>query len=194
MPDTPASLLERLRTQPDPASWDRLLAIYEPLLRSWLRRYAVQSADCDDLVQEVCGVLVREISSFRHEGRRGAFRCWLRGVMVNRLRDFWRDRRKQAGMLDAKLMEQAFGQLEDPASDLGRLWDAQHDQQVVYRLLRSLEPEFTPQTWQAFTLLVLEGQTTAQAAEQLGITANAVRLAKSRVLRRLRREAEGLID
>lgn len=193
MTDTPASLLERLRTKPDPASWDRLLAIYGPLMRSWLRPYALQSADCDDLVQEICGVLVRELTTFRHDGRQGAFRCWLRGVMVNRLRAFWRDRRKQAGTLDPKMVESLFDQLEDPASDFGRLWDAQHDQQVVHRLLRLLEPEFAPQTWRAFTLLVLEGQTTSQVAEQLGMTVNAVRLAKSRVLRRLRREAEGLI-
>ncbi|HET6884032.1 MAG TPA: sigma-70 family RNA polymerase sigma factor [Pirellulales bacterium] len=193
MPDTPASLLERLRKQPDAASWDRLLAIYDPLVRSWLRRYSFQAADCDDLVQEVFGVLVRELPNFHHEGRRGAFRTWLRGVLVNRLRVLWRDRRKQGNTVDPKLLEEAFDQLQDPASDLARLWDAEHDQQVVHRLLRLLEPEFTPATWRAFRLLVLEGKTTVEVAAQLGITVNAVRLAKSRVLRRLRREAEGLL-
>lgn len=54
--------------------------------RGWLRRYALQTADADDLVQDVCGVLVSELPAFEHNGRRGAFRCWLRGIMVNRLR------------------------------------------------------------------------------------------------------------
>ncbi len=41
---------------------------------------------------------------------------------------------------------------------------------------------------------MLEGQAPAAVAAQLGISVNAVLLAKSRVLNALRREARGLID
>jgi RNA polymerase sigma-70 factor (ECF subfamily) len=57
-----------------------------------------------------------------------------------------------------------------------------------------LEPEFEPTTWRAFRALVLEGRPTGEVAAELGITSNAVRIAKSRVLSRFRREAEGLIE
>ncbi len=56
MPETPVSLLERLRLQPDRDSWQRLVELYSPLIRHWLRAYALQAADADDLVQEVLGV------------------------------------------------------------------------------------------------------------------------------------------
>jgi hypothetical protein len=36
MPETPASLLERLRIRPDAASWQRLVELYTPLIRNWL--------------------------------------------------------------------------------------------------------------------------------------------------------------
>jgi DNA-directed RNA polymerase specialized sigma24 family protein len=43
-------------------------------------------------------------------------------------------------------------------------------------------------------MLVLDGLETREVADTLGITPNAVRIAKSRVLSRFRREIEGLID
>src|SRR5690348_14344538 len=90
---TPISLLERLRLQPDEASWKRLVDLYTPLIHNWLRRYSLPASDSDDLTQEVLQVLIRELPHFQHDLRPGAFRRWLRNVTVNRLRMFWRERR-----------------------------------------------------------------------------------------------------
>ncbi len=188
--ETPISLLDRLRLRPDPASWQRLVDLYTPLIRGWLGRYGVQPADLDDLAQEVFGTLLRELPHFRHDLRRGAFRRWLRTIAVNRLRNAWRARRTHAGGDPEPLL----AQLEDPASDLSRFWDEEHDRHIARRLLELLEPEFEPPTWKAFTLLVLEGVETREVAARLGLTPNAVRIAKSRVLSRFRREIDGLID
>src|SRR5262249_26379023 len=170
MPDTPVSLLERLRLQPDAASWQRLVDLYTPLIRSWLRRHALQPPDADDLVQEVLGVLVRELPEFRRDLRRGAFRRWLRGITVTRLRAFWRPRSARPFGADAqKVLEQ----LADPDSALSRLWDEEHDRHVVARLLELLEPEFEPVTWRAFRRLVLEEEPAATVAAQPGIPVDA---------------------
>ena len=193
MPETPISLLERLRIQPDSTSWRRFVDLYTPLLRDWLRRYALPPSEVDDLVQEVLAVLVRELPEFRHDLRRGAFRRWLRGVLVNRLRVYWRDQRTRP-LPGIASSEDVLGQLEDPASSLSRLWDEEHDRHVAHRLLELIAPEFAPVTWQAFKLLVLEERGTAEVASQLRISANAARIAKSRVLSRLRQEMDGLID
>ena len=56
-----------------------------------------------------------------------------------------------------------------------------------------IEPEFAPSTWKSFRLLVLEERPAADVAESLGLSVNAVLIAKSRVLRRLRQEGRGLI-
>ena len=47
------SLLTRLRHSPESAAWNRLVELYAPLIRAWLRKYDVQDSDADDLVQEV---------------------------------------------------------------------------------------------------------------------------------------------
>lgn len=186
-PDTPVSLLERLRLGPDSASWQRLLDLYTPLIRNWLTIHTLQTSDADDLTQDTLKVVVEEVPNFRHNLRRGAFRNWLKSILINRLRIFWRERRPQA-------LDHLAQQLEDPHSQLHLFWEREHDRHLAQRLLELIEPEFEPATWQAFRQLVLEEVPTATVAANLGISANAVRIAKSRVLARFRREIEGLVD
>jgi RNA polymerase sigma-70 factor (ECF subfamily) len=82
--------------------------------------------------------------------------------------------------------------LEDPQSDLSRQWDREHDQHVVRQLLRRVVLEFKPRTRQAFRRNVLDGVPPARVAEELGISVQAVYIAKSRIMRRLREEVEEL--
>lgn len=52
----------------------------------------------------------------------------------------------------------------------------------------------TPISWQAFRLVVLEGQSSPEAARALGMSPVAVRVARSRILSHFRQEAAGLTD
>ncbi len=193
MPETPVSLLERLRLGPDGPAWKRLVDLYGPLIQGWLRRQGVTAEDGEDLSQEVLAVLVRELPHFEHDGRPGAFRRWLRTIVVNRLRGFWRAKKLRPAGVGGD-----FGawleQLAGPDSDLARAWDLEHDRHVARRLLAALEPEFAPSTWEAFCRVTLGGEPAAEVARALGLSVNAVWIAKSRVLQRLRQEARGLID
>jgi RNA polymerase sigma-70 factor (ECF subfamily) len=184
-PETSASLLEQAR-EPQSAAWPRLVAIYTPLLQQWLIAVGVQAADRDDLCQRVMEVLLRQIKTFEHSGRTGAFRAWLRGVITNLLREYWRGH--PAGG-DGVLAE-----LVDPKGGLSQVWDAQHDRHVLHSLMSLVRPEFTEPTWIAFRRIALEGAAAATVAEELGLSVNAVLIAKSRVLSRLRQEARGLVD
>lgn len=193
MPETSVSLLERLRLDPDEASWRQLVDLYAPMIRDWLRRHGLQQADADDLAQEVLVVLVRELPHFQHR-RQGSFRAWLREITVHRLRNFCRARRtRPAATGDIGIMRM-LEQLDDPNSELCCLWEQEHDQYLVQRALKLIEPEFAPATWRAFWRLTRDGVDAAAVASELGVSTNAVFIAKSRVLKRLRIEIEGLID
>ncbi len=195
MSETSLSFLERLRKPAlDEAAWERLVELYAPLIKDWLRRYGVRQDEVDDLTQEVLATMHREMPTFEHNRHAGAFRCWLRTITVHRIRAFWKSRRSRPVATADSEVEQRLAQLEDPASGLSHLWDREHDHHVLRRLLKIVEPEFAPTTWQAFRSLALEGKRAAEVAAALGTTVNAVLLAKSRVLRRLRQEARGLVD
>jgi RNA polymerase sigma-70 factor (ECF subfamily) len=186
---TPPSLLFRLRAAAaDSDAWRQFDDIYRPLLTGWLRHYSLQADDAADLVQEILQAVCRELPHFDYDPARGRFRGWLRQIMVNRLHEFWRARKRERAFV-APLVEQ----LQDPGSDLSRRWDREHDRHVLHKLLAQIEPDFAPTTWQAFKSL-MAGEEPKAVAAALGLSVNAVFLAKSRILKRLREVAQDLTD
>jgi RNA polymerase sigma factor (sigma-70 family) len=194
MPDTSHTLLDRLVQGGDPESWQLLVDLYSPLLRTWLLRYDVSPADCDDLIQEVLLVVVRELPAFRHNRRTGAFRAWLRQIMVHRLRNAWRLRDREAHAGQREGMSRRLDELADDGGAASEIWDREHDQFVIHKLFDLVEPRFERTTWLAFRRLTLDDQDARQVAAELGLSLNAVFTAKSRVLRELRRLGQDLID
>lgn len=190
-PLTSHSLLDRARHGRDSDSWRRLTDLYTPLIRRWVRPHVTQAADADDVVQDVLTVLVRALSHFEHNQRPGAFRTWLRGLTVNRLRVYWRTRQPAVG---GDSHAAILRELEDPGSTLGRAWDEEHDRHVAATLLESIRLEFQPATWRAFEATVREARPPAEVAAELGLSPNAVLIAKSRVLKKLRDRAGALIE
>lgn len=187
---TPLSLLERLRRGPDEPSWRRFLDLYMPFIRRWLDRQDLPASDLDDIVQEVCMAIARDLERFDHAGRPGAFRLWVRTIALNRLRGYWRAKQGAHVARDGHDLD-AFA---DPDDELSLRWDREHDLFLVGRLMAMIEPEFAQATWRAFRRQAIDGVSANRVAEELGTSVNAVLLAKSRVLRRLRQEGQGLID
>ena len=186
-PGTSLGLLERLRDGSDSAAWDRLVVLYTPLLRACFAAAGLQPADRDDLTQRAFEILLRRLAEFEHNGRSGAFRAWLRSIASNLLREFWRAREPNASV-------EVLEEMAESSVSLSKWWDSEHDQAILTELMDIIRPEFTDSTWQAFEAIALEGSTSREAAKKLGISVNAVLIAKSRVLARLRKEAEGLVD
>jgi RNA polymerase sigma-70 factor (ECF subfamily) len=182
-PVTPPSLLERLRRPGDAAAWDWFARLYTPLLYSWARRAGLQEADAADLVQEVFAALVRKLPEFRYDPG-GSFRGWLRAVLVNKGRELRRRAPPPAGCADP-------AELPDPAAGLPEPED--YRAEVVSRALALLRPDFRPATWEAFWRTAALGRPAREVAAELGVSANAVHVARCRVLRRLRRELDGLL-
>ncbi len=196
MTSTSLSILERARADDGESAWRELASIYSPLLHTWIVRYHVAESDADDLVQEVLIFVAERLPDFQHNGRTGAFRNWLRQALIYRLRKFWNDRQQRApgfGTGDSRGLD-LLNELEDPKSSLSQLWNQEHDRHVLSHLMSRLRSEFAETTWEAFRLTAIEGEKTSAAAAKLKITANAVWLAKSRVMRRLRQLSEGLTD
>ncbi len=185
-PSTSLSLLDQARGQCADA-WGRLVDLYTPLLHNWFSSAGLQPADRDDLTQRVLEALFRQLPAFEHSGRPGAFRAWLRRTTLNLLREFWRAR-------PAPQAEPFLEQISDPDAELSRRWDEQHDRHVLHTLMDRIRPDFAESTWRAFQRLALDDAPPRAVAAELGLSVNAVLIARSRVLARLRQEAEGLVD
>jgi RNA polymerase sigma-70 factor (ECF subfamily) len=108
-------------------------------------------------------------------------------ILVNKARD--RRRLVVAGSLAAEASPISFE--PDPADVL-----AEHEYRgyLVRRALELMRAEFQPATWQAFWDSVTTDQSAAEIAAKLGLSLDAVYQSKSRVLRRLRQDLDGLLD
>lgn len=182
MHTTSVSLLERLRQQTDNHAWERLVRLYTPLLLYWARKTGLNDQDAADLVQDVLIVLVQKLPEFQYQPGR-SFRGWLRTVLMNK----WRDRPRRAPVpLDSGI------QAEAPAEE--PLGEREYRLFLLGQALRIMAAEFEPATWQACWETVVMARPAAEVAAELGISVNAVYLAKSRVLARLRQDLDGLLD
>jgi RNA polymerase sigma-70 factor (ECF subfamily) len=186
MKTTPISLLERVRQPGEQEAWARFVEMYTPLLYLWSRRLNLQESDAADLVQDVFAVLVQKLPGFVYD-RGQSFRCWLRTILANK----WRDRMRRAA---ARPVQEAI--VSEPAvpPEIDAQSEQEYRQVVVGRALELMQREFQPATWRACWETVVADRPAAEVAAELGISVDAVYAAKSRVLRRLRKELEGLLD
>ena len=191
---TSQSLLQRLNDRANAQAWQRLHSVYEPWLRGWLGRQDLQSADVEDLLQDVLVVVSQELPRFVHNGQPGAFRSWLRTILSNRVRHFLRTRKNREGLVAPQPLSDWVEQLADPASALSKQWDQEHDHQLVRRLLASIQPEFNETTWHVFQMLVLEDRPPRRSPRPLESRRTPSMSPSRACCARMRAELHGLID
>jgi RNA polymerase sigma-70 factor (ECF subfamily) len=193
---TSMTLLDRIRSG-DPDAWVRTLALYRPLVVYWCRRGGA-GEESEDLAQEVFSAVAAGIAGFRRERSGDSFRGWLRGVTRNKLADLHRRRgRDVAEAQGGTAHGQVLSEQADPLADTDPDEQTRERLEVEAVYLRALElvrDEFEERTWRAFWRVAVEGHDTAAVARDLGVTTAAIRLAKSRVLRRLKQTVGDLVE
>ena len=185
---TSRSLLDRLRAD-EVDAWDRLIGLYAPLLLCWCRRWRVPEQDLADIFQDVFHSVATHIGRFRKEKQGESFRAWLRTIAYHKVCDHFRRAEREpagAGGTDAQLQFSRLPVAEDRDSDHGEVETA--ERALLDRALNLIRSEFEERTWQAFWLTVIEGKAPQELAIDLKMSPGAVRVAKARVLRRLRDE------
>jgi RNA polymerase sigma-70 factor (ECF subfamily) len=167
------------------------MSLYAPLVAYWCRQAGLHSDDRQDVMQEVFSAVAASLLSFQSDRSDATFRGWLRGIARHKIQDHFRHRHEPAaGGTDA---QQRLQEVPGPADEVEL--SESHDEitELYYRALGLVRCEFEERTWSAFWQVAVENRTTAEVAAQMGITTNAVRQAKSRVLRRLKEEMGELI-
>ncbi|MBY0522916.1 MAG: sigma-70 family RNA polymerase sigma factor [Gemmataceae bacterium] len=180
---TSLSLLERVQAQ-DKDAWNQLVHLYGPLVYQWCRRWQLQAEDAADVLQDVFQAVAARIRSFRRDRPGDSFRGWLWSITRHKIGDHFRKKSQEpqaTGGSDA--LERLCDLPDQPPPEAD---DDPAGQGMVHRAVDLIRPEFEERTWRAFWRVALEGHATKDVAADLGVTPDAVRMAKSRVLRRLR--------
>jgi RNA polymerase sigma-70 factor (ECF subfamily) len=199
-PDSPAqqsittTLLGGVRAK-DGDAWRRLTYLYEPVVRGWCRQQHVPDADASDVVQEVFQAVMRGIEGFRRERPDDTFRGWLFGITRHKVLDYWRAKENRPDTPGGSVWAGFCRDIPD-ADDSSAALSTQAASPTIHGLFRRalelIRADFEERTFQAFWRVAVEDCPTAEVASALGMSSGAVYVAKSRVLKRLREELEGL--
>jgi RNA polymerase sigma-70 factor, ECF subfamily len=185
---TSCGLLERVKADEQDA-WRRLVELYAPLVYRWCRRSDLPDQDAADVLQEVFQAVASHIAGFRKEAPGDTFRGWLHTITQNKLRDHFRRRGRQPAAEGGTEAQLRFLELAAASySGAAETDEARTDSGLLSRALSLIRHEFQTHTWRAFWLIVVEGQSPDEVCAALRMSPGAVRVAKSRVLRRLRQE------
>lgn len=187
---TSLSLLDRARAN-DPEAWRRLVHLYGPLVLHWGRRAGLSAEDAADLAQDVFRSVAVALPRFHHDQPGDTFRGWLHTITRNAIRD--QLRREHPAAVGGTDAANRLARIPDPGPD-DSTDTPELRRDLIGRALGLVRPEFEERTWAAFWRTAVEGETPVAVAAELGLKPTSVYQARTRVLRRLREELQGLID
>ena len=195
---TSTDLLRQAKANSQTA-WEQLVTRYSRRIYRWCRRSGLQPTDAADVAQEVLHAVARKLGDFHRDRPGDTFRGWLRRITNNKVNDHYRKQNKTADKASGGVNQVEF--LATPQEQLGT-WNtslvasdvsivSSFKNQRIQTVIKRVRSNISERDWKLFWRIAVDGQPAADAAKELGITANAARLVKMRVLKRLK---NGLAD
>jgi RNA polymerase sigma-70 factor (ECF subfamily) len=188
---TGSTLLTLLRNPADAQAWDAFVDRYTPLVAGWCRRWNLQSADVEDVTQEVLLKLALSIRKFAYDPAKGHFRGWLRRLTHNVWCDL-QDSRRQAGKASGDPQIQRLLEEQEDRNGLAEALDRGFLMELYEEAQARVQLRVSRACWQVFQLMVLEGWSGADVAAKLHMKIATVYTAKSRVQKMLQEEVRKL--
>lgn len=188
--DTSPTLLTRLRQAPtDQAAWGAFVERYGAMISGWCRRWGVQSADTDDIRQNILLDLAKQMHRFEYDAS-GSFRAWLKTVCYRAWCDFCDRRRGDLGTGGSTVLDllQSVEARENFLQEFEEEWD----RELLEIAMKNVRGRVQEHTWEVFRLMTQDELSGADVAERLGMKVGAVWVAKSKVQKMLRDEIEAM--
>lgn len=190
---TNESLLLRLKEGEDGRAWREFYEIYGRLIFGYSLHFDISHAEAEDVVQEVCIKVFRQIVRFDYSPERGRFRGWLKTITRNAVIDYLRrnQRRRQTSMEYRKQVEQ---ELEAEAAEDDKIWRLEWEKAIYEAALERVRKRVGEATFDVFQRYVLADQSTTEVAEETTLDANAIYAVKHRMLRYIRQEVAVIME
>jgi RNA polymerase sigma-70 factor (ECF subfamily) len=182
-PETRASLLLRLPDSADAVAWQDFTEIYSPVIRRTAQRLGLQTADADNVVQEVLLAVSKSIDQWLERENRTGFRPWLFRIARNKALDLLTRRatRPEHGS------DIEWNDLAQHESATASCWDIEYRWELFTHAATEVRRTAAPSTWHAFWMSTIEGRPIAEVAQSLGVREGVVYLSRCRIMDRIRK-------
>jgi len=183
---TTSTVLQRLRHFDDRDAWASFADRFRSPIERFARKQGLDEADAEDVAQET---LLGFAQAYREDGydrSKGRLSNWLFGIAWRRI-DHVR-RKGHRAVVERIAADDAtafWAQVPDDAA-ASQAWELEWEQALMERCVQRARSEVQPQTFRAFEMLVLEQKSVDEVVAELGVTRNAVYIAKHRVVTRVK--------
>ena len=192
---TSTTLLLDLRDPSKNGAWDFFDRCYRPIVVNFARQCGLQEADAEDIAQDTMSEFLRAYVAGKYQRSLGTrLRDWLKGIAANRIREHFRCKSRDQSRRAVIGRGQTDVLLKMPEQGRSDAWEHQWRKHILSLCLRAVQLEFDPKTFRAFEQYAIQQQEPNDVASDLGITRNAVYIAKCRVLDRMQSLYRGLDD
>ncbi len=184
---TPFFLLARARNWHDCEAWTKLERWARPRIVRECVASRLNSTEAEDMAQDVLYRMATSLKTFVYDSSK-SFRAWLKTTTRRLIYD--RFSKQQAYFLTDHL-NGPIELLVDPTSVVtskgDETWEASRWHALIAWAEAEVKRSNKQSSWNAFWLTEIEGMSTSEVAEKLGMSAGAVRAARFRVRNQLQR-------
>lgn len=163
--------------------WQEVTLTYKPLLLAWMKNKNVPASAKDEIIQNCWVAVWNGIGKFERDADKGSFRGWLRTICRNKIADYFRSLPKGKGV-PQEVLNAIVNPEQKDADEIER--EEQALREAEARALEIIRSKTNEQTWKMFWMTTVENVPTDEVAQQFGVSKAGVRMAKQRVLKRLK--------
>lgn len=181
---TRASLLSRVRDGSNDRAWREFSDRYGDLILRYCRRRGLQQTDAEDVRQLVLMGLARSLRSggFRYAPGKGRFRDYLGATVRHAIQRFHARHAPGSGGLSLDGIAEPAG---DERAEADALWEREWTDHHFRLAMGTIRATFEPRSVEVFER-VMAGTSVEAIAAESGMSVDAVRHVKHRVLERLK--------
>lgn len=185
---TSTSLLEGLKDPGNGDTWRAFVERYRPMLVSYARRsFGMSRADAEDAAQEAMNAFFEQYMKGAYDRDKGRLRKWLFGIATNKNRALLRkNARTPEIQVSGQTTSTGFMDRVPDDTQLEQAWDKEWQRAIFRQCFEEVRHELDEKTINAYIQYAKEQQPAETVAAELGMSINAVYLAKHHVLKRIR--------
>ena len=180
---TSTALLDGLNDPENREVWEQFDKRYRPIITGFAVRLGVDPEDAADVAQDTLTSFLTDYRAGKYDRTRGRLHSWIIGIARHRAYDLFRNRKRHAH-------ERGVSAIDDTPEDsaLEQMFEEECREAILRDALEALrtKTKLGEDTVNAFTRHVIDRFPPETVANELGITVDAVYMAKHRCLTKLR--------
>jgi len=182
---TTTKLLEDLKTTRNESAWTEFCSHFQPVVIEFAKRLGLSNVEAEDAAQETMTAFFKAFKEGKYDPDKGRLSNWLFGIAKRVILNL-RGRQPLEKLIADKTTGTSFWDMVQDDHALGRTWEIQWQQMVLKRCMEQVRQEFDPKVFGAFRQYAIDQFTVEEVCKRFDMSRNAVYIAKSRVLSRLR--------